>query len=74
MTYITEDVKKEILIINEEKWNKLSGEKLKKEKRTAYYSYMKNNHDDALQSMKQAYIDDINKSNIDMVSKEEISD
>jgi len=73
-TYITEDVKKEILINNEEKWNKLSGEKLNKEKRTACYSYMKNNHDDALQSMKQAYIDDMNKSNIDIVTKEEMSD
>ena len=72
--YLTEEVRKNILDENKEKWDKLSESKRKTSIRHAYYTYMKTNHDSELQAMKKAYIDKISKKDIELVKTEEDSD
>ena len=49
--YLTAKVKKTIESENE-KWSEMSGDALANAQRTAYYHYMKDNHDDVLESLK----------------------
>lgn len=69
-TYITDEVKEEIHAENEDEWDDLPEDQLEKQKCTAYYHYMKDNHDSMLQAMKNSYIEDNNKKNPDIVTKE----
>lgn len=54
--FLTAKVKKEILSEND-KWSEMSGDALANAQRTAYYHYMKDNHDDVLESLKSARAD-----------------
>lgn len=51
--YLTAKVKKALESENE-KWSEMSGDALANAQRTAYYHYMKDNHDDVLESLKAA--------------------
>ena len=53
---LTDKVKKQIENENKEKWESLSGAKLENAKIGAYFHYIKDNHDDVLEDLKQKYI------------------
>ncbi len=52
--YLTNKVKKEIEAANK-KWSELEDEQLANAKRTAYYHYMKDNHNEVLEEFKAEY-------------------
>lgn len=52
--YLTKDVQKRIHEAYKDNWKDLSEQKLTVEKRTAYYNYMKEHHDDVLVKLKEA--------------------
>ncbi len=73
-TYITDKVKAEIQKTNAKEWKDKNADELRKARRSAYYHYMKNNHDDKLKTMKEAYLSEINTEQDEPVDKEEIDD
>lgn len=72
--YLTPDVKKSIASEHAAEWKKLPGDELHIEKRKEYYHYMKNNHDDKLQALKNEYIESCNKVETNINEKESYSD
>jgi hypothetical protein len=70
-SYITNKNKNTIAENHDEKWNNVSDDQLRKLKRTAYYHFMKDTHDDKLQAMKQSYIDDLKNQKLVIVEKED---
>lgn len=69
-TYITGDDVEQINADNEDKWEGLEGEPLRKARRTAYYHFMKDNHDNTLKIMKSAYHEEITNKPAKIVAKE----
>jgi hypothetical protein len=72
--HITEEDHEDLEDKHQAKWAKLKGEKLRVAKRKAYYDLMKKKYDSELQSMKQAYIEDMNKEDLDLVEQEDVSE
>lgn len=73
-SYIDDEAKEFLEEKYEEKWEGLNETQLHKAKRSAYYNYMKKNHDGQLQAMKSAYIEELKKPPADLVEKENSSD
>jgi hypothetical protein len=73
-TYLTPKVRKEIAAENAAAWDEVEGESLNKLKRNAYYSFMRDNFDDKLQSMKNAYLEEHNTQKVDLVEKDDASE
>lgn len=70
--YITDDIKASIEKNNKTAWDKITDKKkLHVVKRSAYYNYMKDNHDSELQCMKKAYNESVKKPDLILVKKEQ---
>ena len=69
-TYITDDNVAEIEEKHEDDWEDLEGEALRKARRTAFYHFMKDNHDKQLKLMKESYHETLTKKKPVIASKE----
>jgi outer membrane biosynthesis protein TonB len=73
-TYLTPKIKQSIADENAEEWKDAKGDALKALKKKMYYHYMKDNLNDKLQSMKEAYIEEHATNKVNLVEHEEADD